>query len=329
MPGKTSKPEKDYRTLGGVFKNFIKHKRSSTSIRNANDAASNDKSTPGTNLKRLDRAHTTKPTPTNGYSQSDDLSVQQPQASDKRPWFGGEDAGGQTAAVTGAAHIAEPANDLSDDIADTIALNIIGLPETGETNYLPDEERKSLVTTKSIRRTLGTVSDNFVQWIHEKASKTFVITVLAIHEQGKRLEAMKGFYFHNFEDAYLPVNKFTGSCKYNVQASKRTACGDQCDQRETRKCHGVHGGHLDCFHHRVWTTNALQTFCEKQWKLLLQKFLAEEFEYPDIEDDRILPFLPSTAAGAKEGTGNFAVVQPARMLRGHQNTLKDVRCFLT
>ena len=67
-----------------------------------------------------------------------------------------------------------------------------------------------------------------------------------------------------------------------------------------------------------------QTFWQKQWQHVIQPFTGTQFEYPEIEDDRILPFLPNDEIEAK-GNGNFSIVQPAQMLKDYQDVLDNVR----
>lgn len=227
-----------------------------------------------------------------------------------------------------------PASDLADDIVTVMENHKIGLQDSGNPRYLPDRERERLVTPESIRETLGPVSEGFAQWIRTEASKTFVITIISISDQAKRLEAMQAFRRHKFRDSYLPVKNLLKQCKFTWKPSERTTCDQRCNARHSVICRGIHKRRLDCFHHRVWTVTAFRQFYNEQWSLLLQSFRANistepgkrQYELPIlvIEEGRLLPFLPSEHIGNKVEGGAFAVVHRARMLKDFQNAIHNV-----
>lgn len=233
-----------------------------------------------------------------------------------------------------AAHRSPPVCDLADDIVAVMENHTIGLQEFGEVKYLPDHERLRLVTPERIHETLGSVSEAFIEWVCTEAAKTFVITIIAISDQAKRLEAMQAFHKHKFRDDYLPVKNLMDQCKFGWQTSERTTCDERCDSRRPRVCRGIHKGRLDCFHHRVWTARAFRQFYKDQWSLLLQSFRAnitaesgkDQYELPvlDIDNGRILPFLPSPRDEDKVEQGSFGVVKRARMLKDFQNAIGNV-----
>ena len=208
------------------------------------------------------------------------------------------------------------AKDFADDIQEVLDQNPIGLQRT---KYLPDEEVARLVTRANIHRGLGQVPEELTQYIMTSMPKTFIITVLAIHEQRRRCEAMNAFFNHGFDDECLPIENLPKICNFNWQ-SIRTVCGHHCDQIGVRKCDGVHSRKLNCFHHSVWSSRPFQIFYQDQWSLQLQSFDVEKFDYPKIENDRILPFLPILEP-KDDKEGNFASVQHARMLTKYQNAI--------
>lgn len=225
-------------------------------------------------------------------------------------------------------------SDLADDIVAVMEHHKIGLQESGKSRYLPDHERQRLVTPQSISETLGPVAEDFVKWIHVEASKTFVITIVTISDQAKRLEAMQAFQRHKFRDSFLPVKNLLNLCKFGWKPSERTTCDERCDARRSKVCRGIHKRRLDCFHHSVWTVSAFRRFYDEQWSLLLQSFCAnirkepggDEYELPIlvVNDDRLLPFLPSEQADDRVEGGAFGVVQRARMLKDFQNAIHNV-----
>ena len=215
--------------------------------------------------------------------------------------------------------------DFCNDILKVMNQNKIGLQESTGIPCLPDGERERLVTEANICKTLEPVDSHLVQWIKEKASRTFVITILAISETAKRREAMETFMIHGFQDNNLPVKDLPKICVHDWYSACRNICSCQFDAHEPRICDAVHDDQLDCFHHGVWSLNAFEIFYQKQWRLLLQTFDSDTFEYPEIDHDRILPFLPSKKRSGTKG-GNFAEVRPARMLKNFKNTVDNV-CY--
>lgn len=240
----------------------------------------------------------------------------------------------QNDATAGAADDRESSgdSDSSEDFRDEVVLimneNKIGLEETGRSDYLPDRERIRLVNSTNICRALGPLANEDVKAITAELSKTLIAVVLSIHDQKKRLEAMNAFLHHGFKDAHLPVKENFDECQYSSRVPKLRKCRLACTNTSSRICSGIHGEHLDCFHHKVWSAGNYSSFFEAQWKLIPQKFSFKQFKYPAIESKRLLPFLPpeSTEAG---GVGNFAVVQPARMLKTYQDVLDEVCAVLT
>jgi hypothetical protein len=198
-----------------------------------------------------------------------------------------------------------------------------GLQDTKKTGYFPVEEQKLLVNASNIRQTLGPVSNHCINWIKAEAPKTFIITVLAISEL-KRAAAMHTFYARNFTDTNLPVKTLPSGCKFAWDSSERTACDDHYCQNSVRDCAGIHKRVLDCFHHRVWSTRAFARFCEEQWHLLHPKFDSKEIQCLELEEERILPFLPSENPN-RDGQGHFAIVQPARIPSEFMLNTKCVR----
>jgi hypothetical protein len=202
--------------------------------------------------------------------------------------------------------------DFSNDIRNVMKRTQVGLPNTSPTPYLPAREQKSLVNASNIRQTLGPVANDGIEWIEEKAPKTFMITVLAISERIKRGEAMYAFWTHDFTDTQLPVQDFSPTCNVMWDSSERTSCNPACRQISRMDCHCAHPTTLDCFHHRVWSTTAFEDFQEKQWRFLLQTFDGRKSHYFELEPKRILPFLPNKEA-KRTGQGHFAMVQSAQM----------------
>ena len=215
------------------------------------------------------------------------------------------------------AHMDVDMNDVDSDLADKIShlmsRNEIGLQETGIKEYLPDEDRLKLVDPASITQVLGCINTAYIEWIQRLASKTFVITVLAIPEPAKCREAMRTFYCHNFTDSNLPIKKSPCQCRYSeLEPSSRPACCGLCGD-SPRECESVHIASLDCFHHKVWSKKMIANFYKEQWGLLPQVFDCDVFKYGEIEDERLMPFLDSLEGGGEEH-GQFATVQKARIL---------------
>lgn len=92
----------------------------------------------------------------------------------------------------------QSSEDFQDEIIEIMDRNPIGLPETGESTHLPDNDRIRLVNRENIRRVLGHTSDEVVQTIVTDLSKTFIIVVLPIDDQQKRLEAWRLLCNTNF-----------------------------------------------------------------------------------------------------------------------------------
>ena len=220
--------------------------------------------------------------------------------------------------------------DLCTEISDMMEENKIGIHNEEGSPCLPDGERQRLINKDSISKALKvSKSSGLVRWIHEKASKTFAITVQVFPGPVMPLlvkEAMEGFMAHGFTDGDLPVPDLTAICGKNIGSlSSERCCGSKS---RPPSCEGLHKTRFKCFHHKTWKSNSLRTFRDKQWGLLLHIFDTKRIEHDPIESQRILPFLHSEK-DIRAKNGKFAEVRYARLLKSFHEPVKNVSCHIT
>lgn len=181
---------------------------------------------------------------------------------------------------------------------------------------ISDANLRSLVDRSRIRQTLEGISDELLEYIVEDAPKSFAITLLAIRDPSKRHSAMKAFQNHSFTDRNLPVAKLNAFnselCNVGLDDDYRTKCDHNCHIGMPRICEGIHVAKLDAFHHEAWDSMSFADFWEKQWGFLLHKFDLDQFEYDDMDENVILPLVPSKLE--EDGkAGYFSEVLQAEM----------------
>lgn len=192
--------------------------------------------------------------------------------------------------------------------------------------YFPDKGLSEFVTDRRVKAVFPDVSDDLVSYITRDARKTFLITVLTMKNIDDGYLAMMAFHHHDFKDSTcLPVKR---SSSPNIEDHFELCTLDWgVDDRCCSDCEGVdtskpvprvceHGPELDAFHHRCWDNTTYDLFFDKQWNFQLQVFNIWDFQYDDLEDERILPFILD-AEMLDKNKGNFSEVQKAWMLASH------------
>jgi len=215
---------------------------------------------------------------------------------------------------------------LKDEVVHTMDQTKIGL--RGAENFLPDGRISTIITQDRIVKTFfcdehTLICDELhplVSFIVDKAPKTFLITVLAVEDAERAHDAMEVFFRHGFTDECLPVANLT------IEGNSSDECyhnwGDDyiCSScaPEGSKCTGnlgcKHSRPLDAFHHNCWNRSSFRNFETKQWQFNLMTFNTEVFEYPKLEENRILPLVQVSDRKAVEKFGNFSEVQESAML---------------
>lgn len=212
-----------------------------------------------------------------------------------------------------------PTDNLAKSITQVLNENQIGLRNLwGQHNYLPDQRRTKLITKDAIQKALPIATTNLVDYIHNDASKTFSMVLIAIDDHEQRLEAMEAFYFHGLRDSeHLPVPNMAAKdcCEHSWQKSDREKCHSECTASPRGTCNARHLQVYDCFHHSCWNEMRFYIFRSQQPSFALQHFNTKVFQHHKIGDDRVLPFLPRE--GIEPIAGGFGAVYPAKMLAGY------------
>ncbi|KAF7509107.1 hypothetical protein GJ744_008334 [Endocarpon pusillum] len=207
-----------------------------------------------------------------------------------------------------------PADILVESITQALSGNKIGLRNLwGQRNYFPDRDRTKLITKDAIRKALPSATTNLVDYIHNYASKTFSMVLMAIEGRKPRLEAMQAFYFHGLRDSeHLPVPNIAAKdcCEHSWQKSDREKCHSKCTASLRGTC--KHLQVYNCFHHSCWDITRFYKFWFHQPSFVMQHFNTKVFQHHNISDDRVLPFLPRE--GMEPIAGGFGKVYPAKML---------------
>ncbi|CZT45596.1 uncharacterized protein RSE6_05917 [Rhynchosporium secalis] len=172
----------------------------------------------------------------------------------------------------------------------------------GQREYLSDKKRKQLITKDAIERAFPDADQPLVDYIHDEASKIFTIVLRVLDKYSDRLEAMKVFRSHGFNDSHLPVPK--------INLRDCPLAGENSGGHLT--CIVVHEQFCKYFHHSCWVEQRLIHFGDLQKNFIFQTFNTKVFQHHVIKDDCFLPFL--AMENEEEITsGGFGTVYPARM----------------
>ncbi|CZS89382.1 uncharacterized protein RAG0_00792 [Rhynchosporium agropyri] len=172
----------------------------------------------------------------------------------------------------------------------------------GQREYLSDKKRKQLITKEAIERAFPDADQPLVDYIHDEASKIFAIVLRVLDKYSDRLEAMKVFRSHGFNDSHLPVPK--------INLRDCPLAGENSGGHLT--CSVVHEKFCKYFHHSCWVEQRFIHFGDLQKNFISQTFNTKVFQHHVIKDDCFLPFL--AMENEEEITsGGFGTVYPARM----------------
>lgn len=168
-------------------------------------------------------------------------------------------------------------------------------------DYLPETRFMELVTKESIEAELRKIEDmpvrdgqkNFnrasrevlARWICEKASKTFAIAVQCEPDPHYLLLSMALFKAGLFDDRNLPLP-------------------DPLQSTPPQKV----------FHKKVWTSQKIHDFYNKQWHLLVPVFSPDQYSY-NLLNNCIFPF---TKEDVTPKVGAFGYVHKVRVHPDHQ-----------
>lgn len=165
--------------------------------------------------------------------------------------------------------------------------------------FLPLESLQSLLTKENIEKELSGASNELVDFIDQKAKRTFAIVLNSMVTQPKHTitSVMESCKNSGFDDKSLPIQK-------ELLDGQLESCPDDCA--------GKHAPALEAFHHRI-LKRAISTFSEAQWT-----FLAPEF--PLQKDRRTLHgkcILPFTTCEDYKREGGFSKVCKATLRVDH------------
>lgn len=249
-------------------------------------------------------------------------------------------------------------------------------------SYLPDGALSGLITETRIKRALSKSSEKLIassELINfaKTNPKVLAITVLVYSDKRSRNQAMEAFRSNGFGDHCLPVIMFSEKVcfvqfKHNdSEESDQSDDGseisepvenyseDELDILETSGAASEpplqckHRSEADAFHSAPWTSTTFRTFFEKQWSFLVRRFEDHVFEYHEIREKEILPFVykngndgnedddtnndenhnivrfenRAASDGSKVPGGHFGDVRLRVMLANYQTAIPTVSIF--
>lgn len=190
-----------------------------------------------------------------------------------------------------------------------LSKNPIGLIPEG--HYLPDDELESLLTAGAVQSALGgNVDPSLVDFILQKAKKTFATLVLVFKDFSSREKAMNAFRRVNFTDEELvsPLSKETpGAALVLCEAYPCKRGGGTC----------LHNFPLD----DPWDLTNIRDFKSKRWHFLVPTFDHNHFEY-EFDGHRLLPFTTKVSL-AELNNGTFSEVTCVEMLADKQTKISS------
>ncbi|TGJ87591.1 hypothetical protein E0Z10_g1212 [Xylaria hypoxylon] len=172
--------------------------------------------------------------------------------------------------------------------------------------FLPLNLFHSLLTRDNIQKELPGASNELIDFVYEKAKRTFatVVQTLVARPKSYITLVMESFEKYGFDDTILPIDK--------EQVKEQLGfCPNDCE--------GKHAPALKVFHDSVFR-EYITTFSENQWQFLVPEFPLQK-ERRALHRDCILPF---TESGEYQKEGGFSSVCKARLRVDHLKVMTEV-----
>jgi hypothetical protein len=173
----------------------------------------------------------------------------------------------------------------------------------GGKDFLPLKSFELLLSRDNIQNDLPGASDNLIDFVHQKAKKTFATVVQTLVGQTKDsiTRVMESFQTYGFDDTGLPIEEQLGE--------QLQLCTNGCSG-------GRHPAELGVFHdHLLW--QCITQFSKNQWMFLVPKFPLNK-ELRVLNRNCILPF---TEFGGGKKEGMFGEVIRAELRVDHQELI--------
>lgn len=212
---------------------------------------------------------------------------------------------------------------LKDDLILELNKHTVGLSR--KNHFLPARSRKKLVTHRKLQSLSLDPSRIDLDWLVEKASTTFLITVLALDDVDSLGDALVVFRENEFNDTSLPIADLAATRiqekQHKTQQKEVPGSVAQTYPPRSHSTTTAHTAQTELHQHsqvakafsgKYWNLSRLRRFYHEQWSFLVQHFDTRVFKY-DIEDNRLLPFVIDTNQSTRH-SGGFSDVVQAQLL---------------
>ena len=185
-----------------------------------------------------------------------------------------------------------------------------------------DEILANILTVEAITAALPTIQRDLKNFVHSN-TKILAILLRIIQNEDHLVYILKSFWFHNFNNASLPVANLEDDC--DVIGQEYCALEGECSNEGSSPCR--HHTRFNVFHHYPWNDMLRKDFFERQWEVLipfLEFFLDDEPQ--ECDPNAILPvnYLSRVAVGS----GHFSKVYHGEILASRQSVFQTVREIL-
>ncbi|KAI0408199.1 hypothetical protein F4802DRAFT_619384 [Xylaria palmicola] len=180
--------------------------------------------------------------------------------------------------------------------------NLVRSEFNGGRKFLPFQSFSSLLTRDNIQADLPGASEELIDFVHIKATKTFATVLLAFvgHTKSSLTSVMESFKRNGFDDRCLPIEE-------EQLEEQLASCPNNCRG---------HAPALNVFHD-LQLKEFIALLSTNQWAFLVPQFPLPKGKRA-LHRDHILPF---TEFGRDSKEGAFGEVLKAKLRVDHQNVI--------
>lgn len=172
--------------------------------------------------------------------------------------------------------------------------------------FLPDKCFPLIFSATNVRAALPGASQDLLQFVNDKATRTFATVLRASQKSNKDLVSVMNSFLENGLDDTRLAGDHEPQCKY--------ANDSEC----------VHDDAFNVLHNEeLWDNTAVQNFFDLRWMFLAPVFKASEFGH-DFAPSAVLPFEWVESDSSKNPIGGFSRIQKARIHPDHHDIISKV-----